>query len=125
LCWAEANAARRPGRATRDAADACEVFHSLGATPWAARAEGLLGVSGSASPRPAQQQRMTATLTSAELRVALAIGRGASSREAADELYVSVRTVEFHLGNIYRKLALRSRTELALLVDRERQVSSG
>ena len=126
LCWAEADAARRPGRASRDAADACAIFRSLGAMPWAARAETLLGASRSGTPpRPAQQPRMTATLTASELRVALAIGRGASSREAADELYVSVRTVEFHLGNIYRKLGLRSRTELALLVDREQQVSSG
>ena len=53
-------------------------------------------------------------LTSAEYRVALAVSNGATNREAAATLFLSVKTVDFHLQNIYRKLGLRSRTELAV-----------
>jgi DNA-binding CsgD family transcriptional regulator len=36
----------------------------------------------------------------------------ATNREAAGTLFVSPKTIEFHLGNVYRKLDVRSRTEL-------------
>jgi DNA-binding CsgD family transcriptional regulator len=118
LRWAIANHGRRPAKSRRDAISALEVFRSLGAEPWALRCESTLGLA------RADVRKFGSTiatqLTAAELRVALAIGSGASSREAADQLYVSVRTVEFHLNNIYRRLGVRSRTELALLVARER-----
>ena len=52
-------------------------------------------------------------LTGAERRVAVAVADGLSNKEAADQLFVSVKTVEFHLGNIFRKLDVRNRTELA------------
>ncbi len=52
-------------------------------------------------------------LTGAEARVAAAIADGLSNREAAQRLFVSVKTIEFHLGNIFRKLGVRNRTELA------------
>ncbi|WUW43286.1 helix-turn-helix transcriptional regulator [Micromonospora rifamycinica] len=52
-------------------------------------------------------------LTEAEARVATAIANGLSNREAAQRLFVSVKTIEFHLGNIFRKLGVRNRTELA------------
>jgi Bacterial regulatory proteins, luxR family len=42
------------------------------------------------------------------------VARGATNREVAAELFLSERTIEFHLGQVYRKLGLRSRTELAL-----------
>jgi DNA-binding NarL/FixJ family response regulator len=42
------------------------------------------------------------------------IGRGARNREAAAALFVSPKTIEYHLASIYRKLDVRSRTELAL-----------
>ena len=59
---------------------------------------------------------VAAELTSAEYRVALAVSDGATNREAAADLFLSVKTVDFHLQNIYRKLGLRSRTELAVRV---------
>lgn len=117
LCRAVADVERHPVRSRRDAAEALEVFQSLGAAPWVARCEAALGEESAAASGGGS---LASRLTAAELRVALAIGTGASSREAADQLYISVRTVEFHLGSIYRRLGVRSRTELALLVERER-----
>ncbi len=48
-----------------------------------------------------------------EQRVITLVGAGKTSREVASDLFMSVRTVDSHLGHIYRKLGLRSRTELA------------
>jgi DNA-binding NarL/FixJ family response regulator len=52
-------------------------------------------------------------LTAAEHRVAELVGQGLSNREVASALFLSAKTVEFHLRNIFRKLGVRSRTELA------------
>lgn len=57
-------------------------------------------------------------LTERELDVALLVVQGGSNREAADQLYLSVRTVEVHLGRVFRKLGVRSRVELAVLAHR-------
>ncbi len=57
-------------------------------------------------------------LTERELDVALLVVQGASNREAADQLYLSVRTVEVHLGRVFRKLGVRSRVELTVLAHR-------
>lgn len=52
-------------------------------------------------------------LSAAELRVADAVASGLTNREAAARLYLSAKTIDFHLQAIYRKLAIRSRSELA------------
>lgn len=70
-----------------------------------------------AAPRPACDSPLD-ELTAAELRVARLVARGASNREVADWLSVSVKTVESHLSRIYRKLGVRSRTDVAYLVGR-------
>jgi DNA-binding CsgD family transcriptional regulator len=62
-----------------------------------------------AVPSPAQAGNV---LTDAEQRVADQISRGATSREAAVELFLSVRTVDGHVASICRKLGVRSRSEL-------------
>jgi DNA-binding NarL/FixJ family response regulator len=49
----------------------------------------------------------------------VAVGGGLTNREAADHLYLSIKTVDFHLQSIYRKLDIRSRTQLAVLMSRE------
>ena len=56
--------------------------------------------------------RTGSELTATERRVAERIAQGATNREAAEALFVSVRTVETHIASIYRKLGVRSRTEL-------------
>ena len=52
-------------------------------------------------------------LTPVEERIAALVASGQTNREVAGSLFMSVRTVEGHLGRIYRKLGVRSRTELA------------
>ncbi|MEU6073581.1 LuxR C-terminal-related transcriptional regulator [Micromonospora sp. NPDC047074] len=77
---------------------------------------GPVRVAGPAAPgaAPTFTNRVAlSALTGAEARVAAAIADGLSNREAAQRLFVSVKTIEFHLGNIFRKLGVRNRTELA------------
>jgi DNA-binding CsgD family transcriptional regulator len=57
--------------------------------------------------------RSSAGLTATEQRVADLVASGATNRDAAAALFVSVRTVETHVGSIYRKLGVRTRAELA------------
>ena len=51
-------------------------------------------------------------LTERELEVCRLIASGCSTRQAAAELFISPKTVEFHLGRAYRKLAVTNRAEL-------------
>ena len=50
-------------------------------------------------------------LTKREIEVLSLIAQGHSSKEAADSLYVSKRTVDFHLANIYDKLQVSNRVQ--------------
>ena len=96
---------------------ALEVFEGLGAVDWAATARGELGVTGeTAAPRSGPRSD---ALTPQELQVALMVASGATNREAGSRLFLSAKTIEAHLGRIYRKLRVRSRTELAALVAHE------
>jgi DNA-binding CsgD family transcriptional regulator len=89
---------------------AAEGFERLRAEPWAERARHELEATGE---RRRARGPETSELTPRELQVALIVARGATNREAAADLFLTTKTIEFHLGQIYRKLGLRSRTELA------------
>jgi DNA-binding CsgD family transcriptional regulator len=103
--------AREPLRA------ALETFEQLGAEPWAERARGELGASGETARR--RDPSSAGQLTPQELQVALVVAKGATNREAGAVLFLSPKTIEAHLGRIYRKLEVRSRTELAGLLATE------
>jgi DNA-binding CsgD family transcriptional regulator len=105
---------RRSGRRRR-AVDllgaAHETFTSLGAQPWADRCATELAGSGL---RPASRRHHDhAALTSQELVVARLAAAGRTNREIAGELVVSVKTVEYHLRNVFQKLGISRRRELA------------
>ena len=85
------------------------VFDDLGAGAWSARAHSELAATGERL-RPATVAREN--LTPREMQVALAVAEGASNSEAAAALYLTPKTVEYHLTRVYRKLGLRSRAEL-------------
>ncbi|MGO3150315.1 MAG: response regulator transcription factor, partial [Glutamicibacter ardleyensis] len=55
------------------------------------------------------------TLTAQEQTVAKLVCDGASNRRVAEELFISTKTVQYHLTKIYAKLAVSTRTELAAL----------
>jgi DNA-binding CsgD family transcriptional regulator len=88
-----------------------ETFELLGAEPWAERARSELRASGETARR--RDATASDQLTAQELQVALIVAQGATNREAAASLFLSPKTIEFHLGHVYRKLGLRSRAQLA------------
>jgi DNA-binding CsgD family transcriptional regulator len=85
------------------------LFLGLGAERWVERCDNELR---RARPRPRRDRE----LTHAERRVAALVALGKKNREVAAQLFTTVATVEAHLTRIYRKLGIRSRTELARLV---------
>jgi len=103
-------AAQRRAKRKRDAREtlgqALATFEGLGAAIWAGKARDELARIGGRAPSPSD-------LTPAEERVAALVAEGRTNREVAAVLFVSDNTVEFHLTHIYRKLGVRSRTELA------------
>ncbi len=89
-------------------------FERLGAEPWAARARTeLRATGGRAAPHAAAPVE---ELTPHELQVALLVAEGRTNREVGAALFLSPKTIEHHLGSIYRKLGLRSRVQLAALL---------
>jgi DNA-binding CsgD family transcriptional regulator len=106
--------AYRPGEARPRLRAAMETFEAAGARPWARRAQGELRAAGeSAEPAPGP---LLDALTPQELRIAGLVADGLSSKEIAARLFLSPRTVEYHLYKIYPKLGITTRTELARLV---------
>ncbi|MFC6896613.1 LuxR C-terminal-related transcriptional regulator [Nonomuraea dietziae] len=104
----------RPGEARSHLRYAAETFERAGAEPWARRAHDELRAAGEARTSP--DRDVFAALTPQELRIAKLVAGGASSKEVAAQLFLSPRTVEYHLYKIYPKLGVTSRTELALVV---------
>ena len=86
--------------------DALALFDRAGARLWAERARAELGRISGRAPG-------AANLTTTEVRVAELIASGRTNKEAAAELFVSVRAIESTLTKVYAKLGVRSRTELA------------
>jgi DNA-binding NarL/FixJ family response regulator len=98
----------------RDLAAARTTFDRLGARDWSTRAS-----TSRDKPRPVEVA-LAVELTEKELPVALLVGNGATDRVVGEELFVSTKTVSYHLGNIYRKLGISNRTQLGVLVAAER-----
>jgi DNA-binding CsgD family transcriptional regulator len=77
----------------------------------AARARTELVATGARPRRPARSG--TESLTASQRRVAELAARGLTNRQIADSLFVTPKTVEFHLRHIYQKLHLSSREQFA------------
>ncbi len=68
---------------------------------------------------PSQENALPEPLSSREQEVLTLLAQGLSNKEIAQRLYLSVRTVEGHLVNVYGKLGVHSRTEAALYAVRQ------
>jgi DNA-binding CsgD family transcriptional regulator len=93
---------------------ALETFQRLGMPVWADRACDELRATGEATGDPATDT--LAQLTPQELRIAAAVGEGATNREVAAQLFLSPRTVDYHLRKVFQKLRISSRADLIRLV---------
>ena len=97
---------------------ALDEFERLGARPWAERARTELRATG--GPAGAKRTQAAAEqLTPHELQIAVLVSQGMTNREAAAALFLSPKTIEYHLGQIYRKLDVRGRAQLARLMAME------
>ncbi|MBG0827990.1 AAA family ATPase [Planomonospora sp. ID67723] len=106
--------ARRRTEARPHLRAALEVFERAGAVPWAERARTELGAAGAPAPR-GREADVFVRLTPQELQIVRLAGNGLSNRDIAAQLFLSPKTVAYHLYKAYPKLGVASRTELAAL----------
>jgi DNA-binding CsgD family transcriptional regulator len=102
--------ARKRVRAREELRAALAIFDTLGAQPWAEQARAELAATGETARR-----RDTSTLdelTPQERQIARLLAQGKTTREAAAAVFLSPKTIEYHLRHVYRKLGIGSREEL-------------
>jgi len=89
---------------------AIDGFRRLGAVPWAERAEAELRATGETVRK--RDASALDQLTPQELQIAGLVADGLTNREIAAQLFLSPRTVDYHLHKVFTKLGVASRTEL-------------
>ncbi len=92
---------------------ACEGFERLGAAPWAELARAELRATGETARK--RDPSTVSQLTPQELLIVRLVGEGATNREVAAQLFLSPRTVDYHLHKVFAKLGMSSRSELVRL----------
>ncbi|MBB5957500.1 DNA-binding CsgD family transcriptional regulator [Saccharothrix tamanrassetensis] len=105
--------ARRRNDARTHLRSASDAFDRLGAVPWAARARTELRATGESRARPGPDP--LGSLTPQELQVVRLAAEGLSNRDIGAQLFLSPRTVGYHLYKAYPKLGVASRVELGRL----------
>ncbi|TDD14593.1 LuxR family transcriptional regulator [Nonomuraea diastatica] len=107
--------ARRRADAGAQLSAALTGFTAMGAAPWAERARTELAATGVPATAPARRADTAPldTLTPQELQVVRLAATGATNRQIGAQLFLSPRTVGFHLYKAYPKLGVSSRAELA------------
>ncbi|MBX9399566.1 AAA family ATPase [Streptomyces sp. TRM72054] len=88
---------------------ACQKFESMRATPFFDRCQADLSRTTLSKGR---RRRAHMSLTNRERDIAVLVGRGLTNREIGSELYISSKTVEYHLSNIFSRLGVKDRREL-------------
>jgi DNA-binding CsgD family transcriptional regulator len=113
LLWGEhLRRSRRRTDAREQLRTALSAFEQLEARPWAARARAELGATGESGHSVSEWD----ALTPQELRIAQLVAHGCSNRDVAERLFLSPRTVGYHLANVFQKLGVSSRTRLAYVL---------
>jgi DNA-binding NarL/FixJ family response regulator len=105
--------ARRRTEARRRLREALDIFEALHAGPWAERARTELRASGETARR--RDPSTIDKLTPQELQISRFVAQGLANKEVAVRLFLSPRTIDYHLRNIFAKLGISSRTQLARL----------
>ena len=90
---------------------ALEIFQQLATTPWEARARSELRASGETARKRDPSTRDQ--LTPQELQISRLVASGKSNPEVAAQLFLSPRTIDYHLRKVFTKLEIASRAELA------------
>jgi DNA-binding CsgD family transcriptional regulator len=98
-----------------DLVDATRTFGQLGASIWLARVNEFSSSAVSIEDS-SRSHLLLHGLSDGELRVALAVSAGRANADVAQELFLSARTVEYHLTSIYKKLGVRNRQGLVALL---------
>jgi DNA-binding CsgD family transcriptional regulator len=101
---------RRRVEARSQLRSATETFQRLGAAPWEARARAELRATGETA-RKREPSTLT-QLTPQQLHIVRLVAEGATNKEVAAQLFLSPRTVDSHLRNVFAKLGISSRAEL-------------
>jgi DNA-binding CsgD family transcriptional regulator len=101
---------RRRGDARDQLRSALEVFERMRAEPWAERARTELRATGETARK--RDPSTFDDLTPQELQIARLVAEGNSNKEVAAQLFLSPRTVEYHLRKVFTKLGIGSRAEL-------------
>jgi DNA-binding NarL/FixJ family response regulator len=89
---------------------ALETFEDLGVAPFAERARAELRASGETARK--RNPSTLAQLTPQELQIARLVAEGQSNKDVAAQLFLSPRTIEYHLRKVFMKLGISSRSEL-------------
>ncbi len=123
LCYGERlRRAKRRMQAREQLRAAFEAFSDLGAATWAQLARLELRATGETVRRDASALY---ALTPQELRIAMVLAEGRTTREAAAQLFLSPKTIEYHLRSAYRKLGISSRDELAKALASDHPITTG
>ncbi|MBX6383903.1 MAG: AAA family ATPase [Microbispora sp.] len=107
---------RRPRAAREHLHGALETFERYGARLWCEHARAELRAAGESVRPSGSRSDAGRLLTPQQLQIATLVAEGATNREVAARLFISPRTVEHHLRNIFARLGVRSRVELARLL---------
>jgi DNA-binding CsgD family transcriptional regulator len=107
---------RQRVRAREQLRASIDIFDRLGADPWSEMARAELAATGETARR--RDVTTLNDLTPQELQIALSLAEGRTTRETAAALFLSPKTIEYHLRSVYRKLSVGSRSELKVAMAR-------
>jgi DNA-binding NarL/FixJ family response regulator len=99
--------------ALRELCAARAVFADLGAVPFVDRCDAELGQDAAEPASAAAPAGVAAPLTARQLAVAKAVAAGKSNEQVARDLYITVKTVEYHVSQIFTRLGIDARAEIA------------
>jgi DNA-binding CsgD family transcriptional regulator len=105
--------ARRRGEARAHLRGALEIFQRLEAAPWAERAATELRATGETARK--RDPSALSQLTPQERQIIQLVSEGGTNREIGAQLFLSRRTIDYHLRNVFVKLGVSSRAELIRL----------